>query len=272
MHMRLRDLEARLQRVKPFDTRLQKIELEQFPTGPEIASRLVYTASSSFDDIEGKVVVDLGTGTGRLGIGCALMGASLVIGIDADMDALAIAQKNIDEAEVQMELLLSDVSTMPLGSLIGKVDTVVMNPPFGTRNKGIDVAFLKQALHLQPRAIYSLHKTSTRKFLINKAQSEWGLEVEVLAELRFDIPKVGYRMAMSRTSTNAHLELSSKTACSADVQTTQKGFGRCSGRFYPLLSSRLFTGQRDGSSHENTFWGTPVRRSCTGRRWQVDQH
>ncbi len=140
--MRLRDLEAALQGVKPFDTRLQKIELEQFPTGPEIASRLVYTAAKSFDDIEGKIVVDLGTGTGRLGIGCALMGASLVIGIDADMDALAIAQENIDDAAVQMELLLSDVSAMPVYSLVGKVDTVVMNPPFGTRNKGVLPPFM----------------------------------------------------------------------------------------------------------------------------------
>lgn len=65
-----------------------------------------------------------------------------------------------------------------------------MNPPFGTRNTGIDVAFLEQAIELRPRAIYSLHKTSTRKFLVKKATEEWGLEVEVIAELRFDIPKM----------------------------------------------------------------------------------
>jgi len=65
-----------------------------------------------------------------------------------------------------------------------------MNPPFGTRNTGIDVTFLEQAIALRPRAIYSLHKTSTRKFLVKKATEEWGLEVEVIAELRFDIPKM----------------------------------------------------------------------------------
>lgn len=65
-----------------------------------------------------------------------------------------------------------------------------MNPPFGTRNKGIDVLFLEKALELRPKAIYSLHKTSTRPFLIKKAEKEWGLQVKVLAELKFAIPQI----------------------------------------------------------------------------------
>jgi hypothetical protein len=65
-----------------------------------------------------------------------------------------------------------------------------MNPPFGTRNKGVDVLFLEKALELRPKAIYSLHKTSTRKFLIKKAEQEWGLEAKVLAELKFEIPQI----------------------------------------------------------------------------------
>ena len=190
--MRLRDLEAALQRVRPFNTKLQKIDLEQFPTGWHIAARLVHTAASC-SDIEGKTVVDLGTGTCMLGIGCALLGAEHVIGLDADIDALRIARENIDEAGVDSvcDLLLCDVVDMPLFLTNGlpRVDTVVMNPPFGTRNKGIDVRFIEQAIALRPRAIYSLHKSSTRKFLISKA-AEWGLHVEVIAELRFDIPKM----------------------------------------------------------------------------------
>ena len=66
----------------------------------------------------------------------------------------------------------------------------MMNPSFGTRNKGVDVLFPEQALSLRPRAIYSLHKTSTREFLLNKARSEWGLHAEVLAEMRFDVPNM----------------------------------------------------------------------------------
>ena len=57
--------------------------------------------------------------------------------------------------------------------------------------------FLEQAISLRPHAIYSLHKTSTRKHLLKKA-AEWGVEAEVLAELRFDIPKM-YKFHKKKT-------------------------------------------------------------------------
>jgi hypothetical protein len=42
-------------------------------------------------------------------------------------------------------------------------DTVVMNPPFGTRRGGgADVAFLQAAVLAASGAVYSLHKSSTR--------------------------------------------------------------------------------------------------------------
>ncbi len=37
-----------------------------------------------------------------------------------------------------------------------------MNPPFGTRVKGADIAFLRAAFALSSGAVYSLHKSSTR--------------------------------------------------------------------------------------------------------------
>jgi 16S rRNA G966 N2-methylase RsmD len=43
------------------------------------------------------------------------------------------------------------------------VDTVILNPPFGTRNKGMDMIFLKKAIEMANGAVYSLHKTSTRE-------------------------------------------------------------------------------------------------------------
>lgn len=41
-------------------------------------------------------------------------------------------------------------------------DTVIMNPPFGTRNTGIDTAFVLKGMQYSS-AVYSLHKTSTRE-------------------------------------------------------------------------------------------------------------
>lgn len=70
------------------------------------------------------------------------------------------------------------------------VDTVLTNPPFGTKmNAGIDVQFLRTATRLAKRAVYSFHKRSTRAFLMRIVR-EWGFEIEVAAEMEFDIPQM----------------------------------------------------------------------------------
>jgi predicted RNA methylase len=45
------------------------------------------------------------------------------------------------------------------------IDLVVMNPPFGTKEEGIDIKFLEVAMHICNGPIYSMHKSSTRAFL-----------------------------------------------------------------------------------------------------------
>lgn len=70
-----------------------------------------------------------------------------------------------------------------------KADTVIMNPPFGTRQKGVDMEFLRAASQLTLNSIYSLHKSSTREYIAKFAQRELGLKkAEVLAQLRYDLP------------------------------------------------------------------------------------
>ena len=70
-----------------------------------------------------------------------------------------------------------------------KFDTVIMNPPFGTKhNKGLDIKFLQTGLKLATNSVYSLHKTSTREHILQKA-SDWGVKAQVLAELRYDLPQ-----------------------------------------------------------------------------------
>jgi predicted RNA methylase len=86
-----------------------------------------------------------------------------------------------------IELILSDDDGVPLRSKC--VDTVLCNPPFGTKNNaGMDVRFLRTATRLAKRAVYSFHKTSTRDYLVRKIQ-EWGMTVEVVAEMRFELPQ-----------------------------------------------------------------------------------
>jgi hypothetical protein len=70
------------------------------------------------------------------------------------------------------------------------VDTVITNPPFGTKhNAGMDLQFLRTAIRLARRAVYSFHKTSTRSFVMKTCQA-WGLQVQVIAAMKFDIPQV----------------------------------------------------------------------------------
>lgn len=69
----------------------------------------------------------------------------------------------------------------------GAFDTVVMNPPFGTKqNAGMDMKFLMAAINVSRGTVYSLHKTSTRDF-IRKKMSEVGIKAEVIAELRYNL-------------------------------------------------------------------------------------
>lgn len=62
-----------------------------------------------------------------------------------------------------MDCLQWDVLGMEGIDFDRKFDTVLMNPPFGTKqNSGIDMKFLRIGLALAEHSLYSLHKTSTR--------------------------------------------------------------------------------------------------------------
>jgi rRNA N6-adenosine-methyltransferase METTL5 len=61
--------------------------------------------------------------------------------------------------------MMADVrQLLSLGDRL-RADTVVMNPPFGTRRKGADMEFLAAALKLSRGSVYSLHKSSTRSHI-----------------------------------------------------------------------------------------------------------
>jgi rRNA N6-adenosine-methyltransferase METTL5 len=172
--MKLKQLESMLQGVEVFHT--PKIELEQYPTSAHIASRMLYTAANVYGDVAGRMCVDLGCGTGMLGIGAVALDAGHVMGIDIDQDALDLARKNIDEyfydddddVVPSIDLVNVDVRAIAGGDMpcMDKcADTVVTNPPFGTRCKGADLVFLEAAFRLSRHAVYSLHKTSTRNHI-----------------------------------------------------------------------------------------------------------
>ncbi|KAL4656634.1 methyltransferase-like protein 5 isoform X1 [Arapaima gigas] len=194
--MKLKELEGCLQQVDVFEE--PKVLLEQYPTSPHIAARMLYTIHNTFDDIEQKLVADLGCGCGVLSIGAAVLNAGLCVGFDIDEGALDIFKRNSEEFDLtNIDVVQCDVCS--LSSFAKKFDTVIMNPPFGTKhNKGMDMQFLKTALSMARSSVYSLHKTSTREapfcslktilvfFLqhIQKKANDWKVKMEVIAGMR----------------------------------------------------------------------------------------
>lgn len=74
---------------------------------------MVYTAEFEFGDIEGRNVLDLGCGTGMLGIAAGILGAAMVTGLDVDSEALVAAAKNADDMGIDMGLVCCDVARNP---------------------------------------------------------------------------------------------------------------------------------------------------------------
>lgn len=158
-----------------------KARLEQYTIPADLAAEILFHACNFHEDIEGKSVLDMGTGTGRLAIGASVLGAAYVIGIDLDQSSLNVASSNCKRLSQDVEWILGDIRTMR-----GRVDTVLMNPPFGTRRVHADVEFLQVALELG-RIIYSIHKTPTRQFLQSWLQRH-GANGTVVLSGDFEIP------------------------------------------------------------------------------------
>ncbi|NXL29183.1 METL5 protein, partial [Glaucidium brasilianum] len=178
--LKLKELESCLQQVDTFES--PKLLLEQYPTRPHIAACMLYTIHNTFDDIENKTIADLGCGCGMLSIGSAMLGAGLCVGFDIDADALEIFNSNIEDFELtNINMVQCDVSSLS-DSMSETFDTVIMNPPFGTKhNKGMDMVFLKTALQMAKTAVYSLHKTSTRQAMLQ-------VFFVLFTELKYDLP------------------------------------------------------------------------------------
>jgi putative methylase len=96
----------------------------------------VIKKNHSYEDIVGKTVIDLGAGTGRLAIGAATLGAHQVMAIDIDPVAIEVARENAETAMADIDWIVGD-----LEGIRGEFDTVMMNPPFGTKQRHLDKVF-----------------------------------------------------------------------------------------------------------------------------------
>jgi len=150
--MKLRQLEITLQRCDGFEK--PRVAWEQYQTPATLAARLLYDAYMN-GDIEGKIICDLGCGTGILAIGASLLGAKTVKAVDIDPNALRIAGENSALLHAGVEFIVADIAGADAGGLvnqIGSCDTVIMNPPFGAQKQRVhaDRPFIDCALAIAP--------------------------------------------------------------------------------------------------------------------------
>ncbi|MFB6219939.1 MAG: METTL5 family protein [Halolamina sp.] len=182
-----RALAERLHGLAGFDT--PRLDLEQYPTPPDLAAHLVHLADLH-GDLSGRTVIDLGTGTGMLALAAACREPDRVVGLERDPDALAVARENersVDPSR-SVDWLLGDATRPPLCP--SAPTTVLMNPPFGARSgsEGADRAFLETAATLSTVS-YSVHNAGSQSFVESFAADEGG-EVTHAFRAEFDVPRL----------------------------------------------------------------------------------
>jgi len=168
---RKRALAERLHGLAGF--RSPTVELEQYPTPPDLAAHLVHLADLQ-DDLD-RPVLDLGAGTGLLALAAACRARARVIGLERDPSALAVARENERTVDPPrpIDWLLGDATRPPLSP--DSPVTTLMNPPFGaqTGSEGTDRAFLRTAAALSAVS-YSVHNAGSQGFVKAFADDEGG--------------------------------------------------------------------------------------------------
>ena len=183
--MKLKDLEVRIEEVPSFTN--PKEHYEQYPTPSNIAACILWQAFMLGDIGAGKIVIDLGCGTGRLSYGAALLG-SRVVCVDIDEEALYQARRFINEScsECLVDYVLNELRSASALRSIGDC-TVIMNPPFGVKSRGADIDFLEVALKLCNR-VYSIHKYSDGLIdIIKRMSREYGFNYYIISKVEFPI-------------------------------------------------------------------------------------
>jgi putative methylase len=165
-----------------------RVDLEQYRTPPDLAAHLVHRADLQ-GDIEDRLVVDLGCGTGMLALGAALRGPETVVGVDIDPAPLRTARRNQRRVGTTTTIgwVRGDATRAPLAP--EGPTTVVMNPPFGAQdgNEHADRAFLATAAEVSDVS-YSIHNAGSREFVEAFAADNGG-EVTHAFAAEFDLPR-----------------------------------------------------------------------------------
>ena len=159
-------------------------ELEQYMTPFRIVSSVMIRAFQ-LGDIYEKDVYDLCAGTGVFSYAATVLKAKKVIAVEIDRKQLEKSRNTLSTNFNNVFFVQADVTRFE-GK---KLDTVVMNPPFGIQGNRKDTDFLKTAMKLA-NTIYSFHWYSkkNRDFLVQWIENNKGIVTEEII-YEFELPK-----------------------------------------------------------------------------------
>lgn len=178
-----KNLAVLLSKIKVFED--PNIKLEQYQTDSEIAAEALWFAYMN-KDIKGKIIADLGCGTGIFGFGALILGAEKVYFVDVDEKSIDIAKQNKKLIEKETGKKFKCVfMNKDIRNFKSKVDVVIQNPPFGVVRTHTDKFFLVKAMDVANK-IYSFHKIESENFL-NKFLKENCFKVVNIKRFNFPL-------------------------------------------------------------------------------------
>lgn len=177
--MKLRRLEMMLEKVRGFES--PSAAMEQYQTPAPLAARLLYTAFMN-GDIEGCQVCDLGSGTGILSIGAALLGADAVTGVESDPEAIRMATENARNLGREIRFIQADMNDPDTDARIDDADTIIMNPPFGAQQEHADRPFIDMALK-KGKMVYGIFNQGSEPFI----RRYIGSRAEIISVIQADL-------------------------------------------------------------------------------------
>ncbi|MBS3112791.1 methyltransferase [Candidatus Woesearchaeota archaeon] len=158
------------------------VNLEQYQTDSEIVASMLWKC---YMDNNMTSVADLGSGTGIIGLGAALLEPYQIILVEKDSGAIEICKQNQAKLEERYGELPIEYVNSDIKDFNTQVDTVIMNPPFGVQNEHADRVFLEQAMKIANN-IYSLHKIESKQF-IEKFAKDNNFSVKEIIEFEFSL-------------------------------------------------------------------------------------
>tara|TARA_Y100001980_G_C14379736_1_gene182127 strand:- start:8 stop:622 length:615 start_codon:yes stop_codon:yes gene_type:complete len=196
--MRVRRLAMLLSGLEQIQS--QSIELEQYATDGDLASRWL-TDISTFGDLhEGCSVADLGAGNGVLGLGAMALGAGRAILVESDAEACDIANFNAEEMGFLEEIQVIHANLGQETVDIEAADLIISNPPWGRQSPKADRPFLDAMLSARVTS-HLMHSAEATH--INPLFEEHGWSVERYGEADFALPAAYSHHSRKRGKTRA---------------------------------------------------------------------